>query len=78
MDEWDIALAMPSVTLSIMFQGYRNLISLPVYDLVVDVLWAKPLNDHSHPLPPGERSHSDWFIPIFVNFWCIPAPNMYG
>ena len=52
-DEWAIAHATPYVTLSIMFLVYRNLISLPIYDLVMDALLARPLNNHSHPLPPG-------------------------
>ena len=78
MDAWVIAHAMPSVTLSIMFQECRNWISLPLYDLVVDVFLAKPLNDRSLPLLPGERNHLDWFTPIFVNFWYNLAPNIFG
>ena len=78
MDAWDTALATPYATLSIMFLAYRNLISLPIPDLVVDVLLAKPLNNHSHPLPPGGSTCLGWFIPIFVNFWYNLAPNMYG
>ena len=78
MDTWDIALATSSVTLSIMFLAYRNLISLPTYNLVADVLLAKPLNDHSHPLLPRGRNHLDWFILIFVNFRCSLTSNMFG
>ena len=78
MDVWDIALTTPFVSLSIMFLEYRNLMSLPLYDLVVDVLLAKPPNDHSHPLLQGGYTHLDWFTLIFVNFQYSPAPNMYG
>ena len=78
MDIWVIALATPYVTLSIMFLAYQNLMSLPLCDLVTDILLAKPLNNHSHPLLPGGCNHSDWFTPIFVNFWCSLAPNIFG
>ena len=78
MDTWVTAHAMPFITLSIMFLEYRNFMSLPLCDLVMDVLLAKPLNSHSHPLLPGGHNHLVWFTPIFVNFLCNLTLSTFG